>query len=57
MARSQCYANGDLVTELHSGEVIGEMSLVDPARTTASVLANEGARRRACHTPACATSS
>lgn len=35
--------NGDLVTELHSGEVIGEMSLVDPARTTASVLANEGA--------------
>jgi CRP-like cAMP-binding protein len=35
--------NGDLVTELHSGEVIGEMSLVDPARTTASVQAEEGA--------------
>jgi CRP-like cAMP-binding protein len=35
--------NGDVVTELHSGEIIGEMSLVDPARTTASVLANEGA--------------
>jgi CRP-like cAMP-binding protein len=35
--------NGDLVTELHSGEVIGEMSLVDPARTTAAVMANEGA--------------
>ncbi|SHN32666.1 Cyclic nucleotide-binding domain-containing protein [Duganella sacchari] len=35
--------NGELVAELSSGEVIGEMSLVDPARTTASVRANEGA--------------
>jgi CRP-like cAMP-binding protein len=35
--------NGDLLTELNCGEVIGEMSLVDPAATTASVLANEGA--------------
>ncbi|MYM68041.1 cyclic nucleotide-binding domain-containing protein [Pseudoduganella sp. FT55W] len=35
--------NGDVVAELHSGEIIGEMSLVDPARTTASVLANAGA--------------
>ncbi|TFW18032.1 cyclic nucleotide-binding domain-containing protein [Duganella callida] len=36
-------ANGELVAELSSGEVIGEMSLVDPARTTASVRAGEGA--------------
>lgn len=35
--------NGEPVAELHSGEVIGEMSLVDPARTTASVQANAGA--------------
>ena len=36
-------ANGEVVAELGSGEVIGEMSLVDPARTTACVLAGEGA--------------
>lgn len=36
-------ASGELIVELHSGEIIGEMSLVDPARTTASVRANEGA--------------
>ncbi|NYE60873.1 CRP-like cAMP-binding protein [Duganella sp. 1224] len=36
-------AGGELVAELGSGEIIGEMSLVDPARTTASVRANEGA--------------
>lgn len=36
-------ADGELVAELGSGEIIGEMSLVDPARTTAKVRANEGA--------------
>ncbi|MHA4870746.1 cyclic nucleotide-binding domain-containing protein [Duganella sp. PWIR1] len=35
--------DGKLITELGSGEIIGEMSLVDPARTTASVLAQPGA--------------
>lgn len=35
--------NGEQIVELSSGEIIGEMSLVDPARTTASVRANEGA--------------
>ena len=34
---------GELIVELGSGEIIGEMSLVDPARTTASVRAGEGA--------------
>jgi CRP-like cAMP-binding protein len=34
---------GDLIVELSSGEIIGEMSLVDPARTTAAVVANPGA--------------
>ena len=34
---------GDLIVELGSGEIIGEMSLVDPARTTAAVRAGEGA--------------
>ncbi len=32
--------SGDKVVDLGSGEVLGEMSLVDPARTTASVKAN-----------------
>ena len=36
-------ANGYVVAQLGSGEVIGEMSLVDPARSTACVLAGEGA--------------
>jgi len=35
--------NGELIVELHTGEIVGEMSLVDPARTTAAVRANEGA--------------
>lgn len=35
--------HGELIVELHSGEIVGEMSLVDPARTTAAVRANEGA--------------
>lgn len=34
---------GEQIVELSSGEIIGEMSLVDPARTSASVRANEGA--------------
>jgi CRP/FNR family cyclic AMP-dependent transcriptional regulator len=34
---------GDLIVQLGSGEIIGEMSLVDPARTTAIVRAGEGA--------------
>ncbi|WP_195763625.1 cyclic nucleotide-binding domain-containing protein [Duganella guangzhouensis] len=36
-------ASGELIVELGSGEIIGEMSLVDPARSTASVRANQGA--------------
>ncbi len=35
--------SGELIVELHCGEIVGEMSLVDPARTTAAVRANEGA--------------
>ena len=34
-------AGGDVIVQLGVGEIIGEMSLVDPARTTASVYAHE----------------
>jgi CRP/FNR family cyclic AMP-dependent transcriptional regulator len=34
-------AGGDVIVQLGMGEIIGEMSLVDPARTTASVYAHE----------------
>lgn len=35
--------SGETIVELHSGEIVGEMSLVDPGRTTAAVRANAGA--------------
>jgi CRP-like cAMP-binding protein len=47
----------DLVTELHSGEVIGEMSLVDRPAPPPRYWPTKALRRCACHTPACATSS